>query len=457
MKSDPMTNKPFFQRFSPLLFGLMLLICACVSQAQVVVSPIQGLGSFQLFDSNGELATGGVIYSYQAGTSTQQATYTDSTGTILNPNPIPFGSGARVSIWLVSADFYKFVACSQNDGASCAPSDVLFSVDNVPGSPAGASGSPFTGIFISGTIVPATTGILRLATADTICWRNSAGTSNLCLTKNTNDVLSWPAAFSAANFVSVCTPAALTGAIELCDTDTINWRNHAATADLALSKDSSDNLNWPNGFNVGTNLGAATLGLSGVFTSTSSTYDALGTEVSTPATPPASGTDQLYPKATHGFCAQDSSSNEYCMVANGGAVNPAVLASSITLLGSPVSVSGTVTVLTKAVTMPSTGCPCRAFVSYGTYWDATAAGQFSNTVNDGTNTFATAQTNTTGSATDIGVSASSYSPGTYANSAAITFTLQARTSAAGTTNVHVGNGTGLGQVTWMNVTILSSN
>ena len=58
-----------------------------------------------------------MLYSYQAGTTTQQATYVDYTGTVLNPNPIPFGSGARVAIWLTSTASYKFVLCQQNDGA----------------------------------------------------------------------------------------------------------------------------------------------------------------------------------------------------------------------------------------------------------------------------------------------------------------------------------------------------
>jgi hypothetical protein len=165
------------------------LFCTLASFAQTV-SPFMGLGNAQFFDNNGEPLVAGVLYSYQAGTSTQQATYTDSTGLVLNPNPLPFGSGARTGIWLLSSSYYKFVLCLQNDGANCAPADVLFSVDQVPGSPAGSgggSGSPF----ISASANPATTGILRLATADSICWRNAANSANLCISKDSNDVLSW--------------------------------------------------------------------------------------------------------------------------------------------------------------------------------------------------------------------------------------------------------------------------
>lgn len=177
---------------SRIIFAGLLIACASFAHSQTI-SPFQGLGTAQFFDNNGNLLTSGVLYSYQAGTSTQQATFTDSTGTVVNANPLPFGSGARISIWLTAGAYYKFVLCSQNDGAFCAPSDVLFSVDQVPGSPGGSSSgsSTFTGTFISGTANPATSGLLRLATGDQICWRNTAGTANLCIFKDGSDVLGW--------------------------------------------------------------------------------------------------------------------------------------------------------------------------------------------------------------------------------------------------------------------------
>jgi hypothetical protein len=177
---------------SRVIFASLLIACASFAHSQTI-SPFQGLGTAQFFDNNGNLLTSGVLYSYQAGTSTQQATFTDSTGTVVNANPLPFGSGARISIWLTAGAYYKFVLCSQNDGAFCAPSDVMFSVDQVPGSPGGSSSgsSTFTGTFISGTANPATSGLLRLATGDQICWRNTAGTANLCIFKDGSDVLGW--------------------------------------------------------------------------------------------------------------------------------------------------------------------------------------------------------------------------------------------------------------------------
>jgi hypothetical protein len=245
------------------LFGLLLCgYFGGVAGAQTY-SPLMGIGSAQFFDNNGKILAAGVLYSYQAGTTTQQATYTDVTGTAMNPNPIPFGSGARVSIWLTSSLFYKFVLCVQNDGATCAPADVLFSVDQVPGSTVGAFNGTFTGTLISGSINPATAGIIRLASGDTVCWRNAAGSANLCFGTNPSDVLVWNGMLEAANFLSTCTPISLSGTIRFCSTDTINWRNNANSGDVSLSKNSSDNLVFPNGFSLGGGTALATTNQSG--------------------------------------------------------------------------------------------------------------------------------------------------------------------------------------------------
>jgi len=207
----------------PLLFGLVLLACACFSDAQTVV-PLGGLGAIQVFDNNGNECTSCVLYTYQAGTLTQQATYTDFTAQTQNTNPITFGSGGRSTVWLTNGAYYKFVLCLQNDGSYCAPADVLFSIDQVlagSGSSGGGGGGggtgTFTGTFISGSVNPATSGILELASGDNICWRNAAGTSNFCLSKDTSDVLDWgsgtfkmpmvPCSSTGAGYVYLCSAA----------------------------------------------------------------------------------------------------------------------------------------------------------------------------------------------------------------------------------------------------------
>jgi hypothetical protein len=202
------------------IFAAVLLLCAAFAHSQAV-APFQGLGNVQFFDNNGQPLTSGVLYTYLGGTSSPQATYTDSTGLTQNPNPLPFSSGARASIWLTPTINYKFVLCLQNDGSFCAPGDVLYSEDQVPGSFSGSGGgSPFTGTFISGSTNPATTGILRLASGDSICWRNVAGSGNLCFAKDLSDVLSWGG--GAIKFPAVTCVNTATGFDYLCADSSTN-------------------------------------------------------------------------------------------------------------------------------------------------------------------------------------------------------------------------------------------
>jgi hypothetical protein len=76
----------------------------------VNLSAFGGAG-WQFFDNNGVPLAGGLIYTYAAGTTTPQATYTTSAGTIAHSNPIVLDSAGRVpggEIWLLFAN-YKFV------------------------------------------------------------------------------------------------------------------------------------------------------------------------------------------------------------------------------------------------------------------------------------------------------------------------------------------------------------
>jgi len=54
---------------------------------------------------------GGLLYTYQAGSSTPLTTYTTINGTIANPNPIVLGTDGRLpsEMWLTYGYFYKFV------------------------------------------------------------------------------------------------------------------------------------------------------------------------------------------------------------------------------------------------------------------------------------------------------------------------------------------------------------
>jgi hypothetical protein len=77
----------------------------------VNLSPIGGVAA-QFFNNNGVILSGGKIFTYSAGTTTNQATYTSAAGTIAHTNPIILDSAGRVpsgEIWLTDSLQYKFV------------------------------------------------------------------------------------------------------------------------------------------------------------------------------------------------------------------------------------------------------------------------------------------------------------------------------------------------------------
>lgn len=393
-----------------------LVICCLLASVSLLaqqVSPFQGLGQAQFFDNNGQILTAGVLYTYQAGTTNQLGTYTDSTGTVLNPNPLPFGSGARVAIWLLSGSYYKFVLCVQNDGPFCAPGDVLFSVDQVPGNPAGVvAGNTFTGTFISSSANPATTGILRLATGDAICWRNQANTANLCISKDTSDVLTW--AGSAMKFSEATCSNAGVGLDYICaDSSTHHWK---------FTGNGSAQFILP---------GLATAATAGDFASFATNgIDIIDSNVS--STAPSfnqitidgvnwTGTSSI------GDCLMTPSS---ATAAAWATCPPSFNAPQRVTLSSPVSVSGgtQTVVLSELITFPTATGNYRADIQYNA-WVGTGITNFcAAEVIDTTNNRAFAgsgqNTNSSASLGYSGISAAELSSQTYPAGATATFTLQ---------------------------------
>lgn len=82
----------------------------------VFISSVAGAAA-QFFDNSGNVLTGGKLYTYLAGTTTFADTYTSSTGTFLNTNPIILDSAGRVpeEIWFAENQLYKFVLTDADD------------------------------------------------------------------------------------------------------------------------------------------------------------------------------------------------------------------------------------------------------------------------------------------------------------------------------------------------------
>lgn len=77
----------------------------------VNLSPIGGVAG-QFFDNNGDPLSGGKIFTYSAGTTTPQTTYTSASGATPHANPIILDAAGRVpsgEIWLTDGLQYKFV------------------------------------------------------------------------------------------------------------------------------------------------------------------------------------------------------------------------------------------------------------------------------------------------------------------------------------------------------------
>ena len=95
----------------------------------VTLSLFAGAGA-QFLDNSGNVLTGGLIYTYAAGTTTPLATYTSNLGTSAHPNPIILDASGRVpggEIWLTTGLGYKFLLKDSNNV-------LLGTYDNVPSS-----------------------------------------------------------------------------------------------------------------------------------------------------------------------------------------------------------------------------------------------------------------------------------------------------------------------------------
>ena len=126
----------------------------------VNLSLLGGAG-WQFSDNNGVPLSGGLLYTYAAGTTTPQTTYTSISGVTANTNPVVLDAAGRVSgeIWLTQSQAYKFVL-KTSAGVT------LGTYDNVPGNTnpaeiyatlAASSGSSLIGFIQAGTGAVATT------------------------------------------------------------------------------------------------------------------------------------------------------------------------------------------------------------------------------------------------------------------------------------------------------------
>lgn len=116
----------------------------------VSLSLLAGAG-WQFFDDNGNPLSGGLLYTYEAGTTTPQTTYTDSNGNVANSNPIVLDAAGRVpyQVWLTSSASYKFILKTSTGVTVWTEDDVEADLDAA--ALAASNGSSLIGFLQAGT------------------------------------------------------------------------------------------------------------------------------------------------------------------------------------------------------------------------------------------------------------------------------------------------------------------
>lgn len=96
--------------------------------------------AFHAVDASGRYVpiVGGKVYTYQAGTTTPKATYTDSTGGTAQANPVVLDARGEASVWLADG-LYKIVLKDANDAE-------IWTVDGVSGSGSGSYDTVITSL-----------------------------------------------------------------------------------------------------------------------------------------------------------------------------------------------------------------------------------------------------------------------------------------------------------------------
>lgn len=110
----------------------------------------------QFFANDGAPAAGFLLHTYESGTTTPKATYTDQAGLSANANPIVLDSAGRCNLWLDTGE-YTFVLAT--------PADVpVWTRDDVAGIPAAETGDylPLAGGTMEGALVLAGNAVTAL-------------------------------------------------------------------------------------------------------------------------------------------------------------------------------------------------------------------------------------------------------------------------------------------------------
>jgi hypothetical protein len=473
------------------LFCLITVaVLPSLAQVPVILAPTPRL---QFFDASGNPLSFGCVFTYQVNTVTPLATFTDNTGVTQNANPVVLTAGGSASIWLQTGVAYTFKIASQG-GLNCASGSTLYTVNGI-----GGGASSLT------TIVPySPTPTFQISAQNQLFQITLTGNASsqpltavgitppgLVTWEITQDgagghTFSWP-----ANSVGGCTiggaalsttlqhfiwdgvQAFATGPCVVGPGPTISAGNifdFGLTPNLVTCVDSFHTITTSCGSlaAVTYNGQTATFGGSGNVNNGANPHSlALNEGNGNPLTGLTLGASQV-PLGQSGAdpspVAVATTNTNQALGFNGanfitvpvttiGAVSRTTLGGTTAIAGSP----STTNLITQAITMPSSGCPCRVLANWTLFMSTTNAGEFAIWVSDGSNVFATGSTATTGSSSHFSASASEMSPVTYGNGAVVTFTEVGSQDAGGTSNALVNSGVGAAtEPSFLNLTVFQN-
>jgi hypothetical protein len=297
------------------LLTLLLIVSPCLAQnarkddvAMVVVTQATSLGNVTMLQPvPGATVTIGqgdnscTITSGVASCSPLALICSSSSDVVCSqPNPTNADANGNYGFWLQPGRYTVALTSLTTSGRV-----IVYDMGVGLTDPSGAQDLPAFLYLASATANSAHTGAIRLANTDAFNWRNSTNSGDVGL------VVSGPASGSrpadaiipnggAGGFWSIfysdaSTNSANSGTFRLSSTSTIDWRNNANTADLALSKDSSDNFHLPNSLFLGATIVLPALtagncvqaGIGGALTTTGGPCGAASGFVTTTGTPAA--------------------------------------------------------------------------------------------------------------------------------------------------------------------------
>lgn len=385
---------------------LALAIAAIAAPAAAQnVAPLPFL-KVQYFDNNGHVCAGCLLNTYQAGTTTPLATYTDAGGLTPNANPVVADSSGRMNVF-VGGTAYKFVLTLANGST-------LWTEDNIT--------SSTLAIFASDNVWTGTNEFVAAVTFDSSATFDAGFTSSGPNILNGGGQLNGsytgsPTFAGTPNFSNGFTSTTGTFSDQITSTVTTGTAPFvvaSSTEVLNLNAAELEGATWESPLAIGSTTPAAVKATAVEATTGGFTDDTLS--------------------ADSGDCAQIGTAGK--IGAAGLPCNsPAAPVFLNCPLASPVSVSaGSPTAIkTCAVTMPSSGCPCRVLVSYRLYV-ASSNVVMDSWINDGASNLFAGDENQSSGSFHTSMGASAVSPVTYANSAAVTFTAFMNVSSGVTVN-----------------------